>query len=277
MLFDVQTDESLKRITEGLLNASKDIVYAIKNLKLHPSVCSEHLIKAKKAENFIDHCYREGLVELFKTNDVIRILKTREIYRHLSNAGDRAAEAANIISDILDVSAIESGKLNLSEENICPIETVHTSLRIVMRRAEDDGIQLIPEFDADLPMINADPRRLKQILINLLSNAIKFSHKGGAVSIKVNIGSAGGHVFTITDNGIGMSEDELEKAMSEFGQVDRHKSKKQEGTGLGIPLTKGLVELHGGTLTLTSIKGEGTIAKVVFPNSRVVGDSTTGN
>lgn len=101
MLFNVQTDEFLKKMAEGLLNAAKDIVCAIKNIKEHPTVCSEHLIRAKKAENFIEHRYREGLVELFKTNDVIKILKTREIYRHLSNAADRAAEAANIISDIL--------------------------------------------------------------------------------------------------------------------------------------------------------------------------------
>ncbi len=101
MLFDVQTDDFLKKMAEGLLNASKDNVCAIKNLKEHPSVCSQHLIRAKKAENFIEHKYREGLVELFKSKDVIKILKTREIYRHLSNAADRAAEAANIISDIL--------------------------------------------------------------------------------------------------------------------------------------------------------------------------------
>lgn len=101
LLFEVHPDEYMKKMVEALHNASKDIFCAVKNLKDHPGVCSEHIIRAKKAENFIEHRYREALVELFKSQDIIKILKTREIYRHLSNAADRVAEAADIIGDIL--------------------------------------------------------------------------------------------------------------------------------------------------------------------------------
>jgi len=100
-LFNVQSDAYIKKMVEGLYNGSKDVAAAVKNLKLHPGVCAEHIVRAKKAENFIEHRYREALVEIFKTNDVILILKKREIYRHLSNAADKVAEAADIIGDIL--------------------------------------------------------------------------------------------------------------------------------------------------------------------------------
>ncbi|PKM70790.1 MAG: DUF47 domain-containing protein [Firmicutes bacterium HGW-Firmicutes-18] len=100
-LFEVHADNYIKKMAEALHNAAKDVSCAIKNLKEHPGVCAEHIIRARKAENFVEHRYREGLVELFKTSDVIKIMKTREIYRHLSNAADRAAEAADVVNDIL--------------------------------------------------------------------------------------------------------------------------------------------------------------------------------
>ncbi|MBN1385078.1 MAG: DUF47 family protein [Elusimicrobia bacterium] len=100
-LFEVQTDNYIKKMAESLYDASKEVSCAIKCLKEHAGICAEHVVRARKTENFVEHRYREALVELFKTNDVIKILKTREIYRHLSNAADRAAEAADIVNDIL--------------------------------------------------------------------------------------------------------------------------------------------------------------------------------
>ncbi len=100
-LFKISPNTHIKKMVEALHNASKDINCAIKHIREHPGVCAEHLVRAKKAENFIEHRYREALVELFEEKDIIKILKTREIYRHLSNAGDRVAEAADVIGDIL--------------------------------------------------------------------------------------------------------------------------------------------------------------------------------
>ncbi len=101
VLFNVSADEYMKKIVDALNNATKEIVLALKCLQTHPNVCSEHIVRAKKTENFVEHRYREGLVELFKSDDIKKIIKTREVYRHLSNAADRIDEAANIISDIL--------------------------------------------------------------------------------------------------------------------------------------------------------------------------------
>jgi len=101
LLFGVVPDEYMKKMVGALYSASRDISSALRNLKKCPGICAEHLVRAKKAENFVEHRYREGLVELFKSNDVIKILKTREIYRHLSNAADRVAESADVVGDIL--------------------------------------------------------------------------------------------------------------------------------------------------------------------------------
>lgn len=101
-LFGVtESNDHMRRMTEGLFNASKDIVTSIGCIMSDSGVCTQHLIRAKKAENFVEHRYREALAELFKTHDVVHILKMREIYRHLSNAADRGDEAADIIGDIV--------------------------------------------------------------------------------------------------------------------------------------------------------------------------------
>jgi uncharacterized protein len=101
LLFEVSSDAYMKKISEALYAASKDITAAVRVIKTHQQACFEHVIRAKKTENLIEHIYREGLAELFKNTDVVKILKVREIYRHLSNAADRGDEAANIIGDIL--------------------------------------------------------------------------------------------------------------------------------------------------------------------------------
>ncbi len=101
MLFEVPTDDFLKRMAKAIHAGGEEVVAAVRSLRDHPRVCEEHMIRAKKNENAVEHIYREALVMLFKSKDIIRILKTRELYRHLSNAADRGDEAADIIGDIL--------------------------------------------------------------------------------------------------------------------------------------------------------------------------------
>lgn len=105
MLFEVPSDDFLKKMAKAIHEAGEEIVCAVRSLKDHPRVCEEHIIRAKKTENLVEHIYREALVELFKSQSVVVILKTRELYRHLSNAADRGDEAADIIGDILVKSA----------------------------------------------------------------------------------------------------------------------------------------------------------------------------
>lgn len=175
----------------------------------------------------------------------------------------------DIINDILDASAMEAGKLELHEENVDVAEALNSMLRLVAPKADLGGVALTGITQKDLPDVFADPRRLKQIFLNLLSNAVKFTPEHGEVSCDAFVDENGSMVISITDTGIGMDSKGLTKAMEQFGQVDSSLARKHDGTGLGLSLTKGLVELHQGTFTLKSALGKGTKAIVKLPAKRV--------
>ncbi|NQU59489.1 MAG: PAS domain S-box protein [Rhodospirillales bacterium] len=194
----------------------------------------------------------------------------KKYQEYIADIGSSGEHLLELINDILDVSAIEAGKFELHEANIVIDNLVKASVRIISERANLKRIELNTITAEALPLFYGDERRLKQILLNLLSNAVKFTPKGGTVTLSVSHEDGDGHVFTVTDTGIGMSKSELTKAMTQFGQVDSGHSRKEGGTGLGLPLTKGLVELHGGTLELISDKDNGTTVIVKFPKERVL-------
>ncbi len=193
--------------------------------------------------------------------------KYMEYANDINSSGEHLLK---LINDILDVSAIELGKLELHEENLDAGKIVGAAMHMVNSRAIEGNINLTGNADDGLPMLHADKRRLMQILLNLVSNAIKFTPSGGEASLTASLDGEDAHVFTVTDTGIGMDEEEQVKAMSKFGQVDSGLNRKQEGTGLGLPLTRELVELHGGTLEIESEKGKGTSVTVRFPPERTV-------
>ncbi len=139
-----------------------------------------------------------------------------------------------------------------------------------MSNYQKGAVELVFEVEKDLPALRADHRKLKQILVNLLSNAIKFTPQGGRVTLKAWCRGDSGHVFQVIDTGIGMRLEDIPRALAPFEQVDSDLNRKFEGTGLGLPLTKALAELHGGTLDLQSRLGGGTTATVRFPAERIV-------
>lgn len=171
----------------------------------------------------------------------------------------------DLINDILDVSAIEAGKVELKKENIDVADLVDEVLFMVKVRADEGGVVLSADHPDRFPPLNADRRRMKQTLINLLSNAIKFTPAGGSVTLEVEIEDAQAYLFRVRDTGIGMDGEGVAKAMTPFGQVDSGLNRKYEGTGLGLPLTKGLVELHGGEMVIESEPGKGTTVTVLLP------------
>ena len=193
--------------------------------------------------------------------------KNREYLDDIHQSGQHLL---GLINDILDVSAIEASALELHEENVCLVEAIDTSIRLIMPRAESGQVNVTSSIDPKIPMIYADERRVKQALLNLLSNAVKFTRQEGTVCVSALHNDDGSLAITVADNGIGMDAEELKMAMSKFGQVDSGLERKHEGTGLGLPLTKGLVELHGGDLDINSEKGHGTMITVTFPKERVV-------
>jgi len=176
----------------------------------------------------------------------------------------------DVINAILDLTKIESGRLELQEEKVDLRTIIADSARLIADRAQLHEIAFVVCLPEKPVRISADPVRLKQVLINLLSNAVKFTLGGGRVGLDARSTEDGGYEIVVSDTGIGMNAQELEKAMQPFEQVDSSLARRYEGTGLGLPLTKSLVELHGGRLILQSAPGCGTTASVRLPAWRVV-------
>ena len=172
----------------------------------------------------------------------------------------------SLINDILDLSKIEAGKMKLNVESVKVDNIISEAIRIVNTRAEENSLKLIYE-KADLSDIQADPRAVKQVLLNLLTNAIKFTPEGGVVKVTVQAQPTCLAIH-VADSGIGISPENIKRLAQPFQQVESAQSKNIEGTGLGLSLSKSLVELHGGTFTIQSELGRGTIVTFILPNTQ---------
>jgi signal transduction histidine kinase len=172
----------------------------------------------------------------------------------------------DLINEILDLSKIETGTMEIAAEIVNFDEVVQLCLRLVRERAECAKVHvtLTPDCQADLH-VYGDRVRLKQVVLNILSNAIKFTPAGGHVSVSLRKADDGAIILSIRDTGIGMREDDIPRALQPFQQLDNSLSRKYEGTGLGLPITKLLVELHGGCLKIDSAPGAGTTVTIQFP------------
>jgi len=180
----------------------------------------------------------------------------------------------SVINDILDLAKIEAGKIELDDQEVDVHDVCEFSLSLIRERAEQRGIRTVTEFPNDLPMIVADEQKLRQMLINLLSNAVKFTLEQGEVRLIAHAVEGGGFALCVRDNGIGIKKDDMAKVLQPFTQVDGGLNRKYEGTGLGLPITKSFMELHGGALVIESEPGQGTSASLVFPADRVVPGTT---
>ena len=193
--------------------------------------------------------------------------KYREYVQDINASGVHLLE---LINDILDLSKVEAGKTELHEENIDVSSTLGSCLNLVKERAHKAGVDIACDTASNLPSLYADKRKFKQILINLLSNAIKFTPSGGKITVRTWCRLGDGYLLQVADTGIGIALADIPKALAPFQQVDSDLNRKYEGTGLGVPLTKALAELHGGSLDLQSEVGVGTTVTVRFPAERIV-------
>ena len=190
----------------------------------------------------------------------------------VSYAGDILSSGRHLlelINTILDISKVESGTAILTETVFPIAEVMRNSMVSVKAQAEARNIAIELKLPAPATRLLADRTRLLQVLINLLSNAVKFTPENGRIVLAFAELSYKEVAFSVTDTGIGMTENEIEIALEPFGQVDNTLSRSFEGTGLGLPLARKLTELHGGRLELTSIKGCGTTASIILPAERV--------
>lgn len=176
----------------------------------------------------------------------------------------------SLINDILDMSKIEAGKRDLSESVINVGRVIQACLRLVAARAKMNKQKLTVHLPRDFPDLRGEERAFKQIIVNLLTNAIKFTPEGGEITIHGQMTAEKNMVLHIEDTGIGIAAEHIPVVLAPFGQIESALSRKNQGTGLGLPLTKALVELHGGTLTIASTVGSGTIVTITFPMERVL-------
>ncbi|MEQ8377681.1 sensor histidine kinase [Parvibaculum sp.] len=180
------------------------------------------------------------------------------------------AHLLSIINDILDISKAEAGKLQLEEEPIDPVEALNRTMRMFRQRASELGVDLTFRVRDDIPWLIADPRLFNQVAINLTSNALKFTPEDGNVWVELSFDAAGDMVLSVKDTGIGIKASDKERIFEPFVQVEDAMSRTQQGTGLGLPLVRKIMSLHGGRIEIESTVGEGTTAYATFPKSRFV-------
>jgi len=228
----------------------------------------------------MSHELRTPLNAVIGFSEVIRseLFGTTGNKKYVEYAGaihDSGQHLLGLINDILDLSKVEAGRLALHEEAVDVGEVLGTCLRVLKSRAAEGRVTLNADVSDDLPPVLCDERRFKQILFNLLSNAIKFTLPDGIVTATMRLGPEGGLTVEVRDTGVGIAPDDQAKVMDVFVQVDNGLNRKLDGTGLGLPLTKRLVELHGGTLALQSDLGVGTTVTAEFPAERLLREGAT--
>jgi signal transduction histidine kinase len=222
----------------------------------------------------MSHELRTPLNAIIGFSDLIRLrLKDRsageKIAGYVDDINGAGWHLLRVINDILDLSKIDAGKLDLTEEEVELAEVVESCARMIKGQADENRIEIACDVPASLPKLFADELKLKQVLINLLSNAVKFTLERGKVVLRARIEPTGA-VITVADTGIGIEPHDLPKVFKPFTQLNANVSRKFKGTGLGLPLAKALVELHGGSLAIESAVGKGTTLTIRLPASRIV-------
>ncbi|HEY2709331.1 MAG TPA: ATP-binding protein [Caulobacteraceae bacterium] len=204
------------------------------------------------------------LIKQMKSDDETAA-KSAEYAVYISDAGRHLLA---VVSDILDISKIESGTFALDLEFCSIAQLIGESLPLVSGRIEEKAQRLEVRIERNIPKLNVDGRRIKQIIINLLSNACKFTQTEGRILLVARANKDGGATVAVVDDGIGMSQDQIAVALTAFGQVQSYLSRTEEGTGLGLPIARGLARQHGGDLYVESEPGEGTTVVLTLPGPR---------
>ena len=200
-------------------------------------------------------------------NQLLGKIGTPRYLEYSKNIHDSGRHLLDLISDILDLSRVEAGKMELWRRPVNMLQTIEASFQLVLPAAKEGGVDLVikPDCCDQWPLLFADETKIKQILLNILSNAIKFTPRGGSVTVQSSRTEEGAFVISATDTGIGIAADALPLVLEPFRRLEPAHRRRYPGTGLGLPLAKALVELHGGTLSIESTPDEGTTVTISLP------------
>ncbi len=210
-----------------------------------------------------------GFSEILK-DELFGVLGNPKYQGYADDIHGAAKHLLTIIDDILDISRILSNKGDLNITQINLPETIEFCMRIVEERAQAAGVSISADIEPEINMILAEEVRMKQIFLNLLTNSIKYS-SGGTITVSASL-QGDNLVIAVSDTGVGISPEDMEVVLMPFGQVRKSSDTTHEGVGLGLFLTKSFTEMHGGTLKIDSVVGEGTTVSLVFPRSKICVD-----
>ena len=233
------------------------------------------LASAKSKSAFLanmSHEFRTPLNAIIGFSEMIRSrtgrqLSAEDMRKYADDIFESGHHLLGIVNDILDLAKIDAGKLKLEVSQVDLHRIIKDCQRILSKSADDTGVRIVVEQpDRELRFALADQMKVKQIILNLLANAIKFTHHDGEVVLSLSNEGDSEVAFVVSDTGIGMTEEGIAAALEPFQQLDNSLSRRFDGTGLGLPLTKSLVDLHGGRMNIQSSPGVGTEVTVVLPS-----------
>lgn len=259
-----------RRHTERALQGARQ------NAERAARLAEEALQQAQAAEraktNFLANVTHELRTPLNAIIGFSEIIETDAVHGDHAAYGKYIREAGSrllgLVNDVLTLARLEAGKLELDEQIASLNEVVDASIKMLRDEAEAKTVTIKQQPGADY-FVFLDPNKMKQVFGRLLSNAVKFSNEGGSVWMSATLNPRGDLVVSVRDTGRGIPEDDLDRVLEPFGQVEDHLTRQSDGVGLGLPLARTMTALHGGGLMLTSEVGIGTVVDVILPATRL--------